>query len=275
MGGGFEMTLFLERRSRSAWWSRRIAVFSAVLFVMAGLTHRYGLVDTVSLFWIVGAAGVLAVIGLGLALAGLSGIWREGGIGARDGLIGAAAALLVLVPFVVSGYRFFAYPLLNDISTDLVDPPRFAFLQGMRTPQMNEIGPIGEVAAAVQQESYPEITGRRYDLSADRILMIVRQLATARSWTVVISPDVGSDEPIGGETTIEAVASSPLLAIPYDVAIRIVDEQGSTYVDMRSASRFGLHDFGENARRIGAFLSDLDAEASLQAGVTVEEPSEQ
>jgi uncharacterized protein (DUF1499 family) len=83
------------------------------------------------------------------------------------------------------------------------------------------------------------------------------------------------DEPVAAETTIEAVAYSLLLAIPSDVAIRIVDEQGSTYVDMRSASRYGLHDFGENARRIGAFLAELDAEASLQAGVTIEAPSEQ
>jgi uncharacterized protein (DUF1499 family) len=88
-------------------------------------------------------------------------------------------------------------------------------------------------------------------------------------------PDVARDEPVAGDTTFEAVAYSVLLAIPYDVVIRIVDEQESTYVDMRSASRYGLHDFGENARRIATFLAALDAEASVQAGVTVEEPSAQ
>ncbi len=274
MDVGFAMALILERRSRSAWWSRRVAVFSAVLLAMAGLTHRYGMIDTVSLFWIVGAAGVLALLGLTLAMAGLSQIWREGWTGARDGLLGAGVALVVLMPFLIAGYRFFAYPALVDISTDLVDPPRFAFLQGMRMPQMNEIGPIGEEAAAVQQHNYPEITGRRYDLAAERTLAIVRQLAAARSWSVVFSSDAVGDEPIAADTTIEAVVYSLLLAIPSDVAIRIVDEQGSTYVDMRSASRYGLHDFGENARTIEAFLSDLDAEASLQVGVTVDEPSE-
>ncbi len=269
------MTLILERRSRSAWWSRRIAVFSAVLFVMAGLTHRNGLIDTVSLFWVVGAVGVLAALAMILAAAGLSRIWRDGDGGARDGLVGAAVALLVLTPFAVAGYRFFAYPLLNDISTDLEDPPRFDVLQGARTPQMNEIVPIGEEAAIVQQESYPEITGRRYDLTADRVIAIVRQLAAASSWTVVSMPDVARDEPVAGDTTFEAVAYSVLLAIPYDVVIRIGDEQESTYVDMRSASRYGLHDYGENARRIATFLAALDAEASVQAGVTVEEPSAQ
>ena len=93
------MTLILERRSRSAWWWRRIAVFSAVLFVMAGLTHRNGLIDTVSLFWVVGAVGVMAALAMILAAAGLSRIWRDGGGGARDGLVCAAVALLVLTPF--------------------------------------------------------------------------------------------------------------------------------------------------------------------------------
>lgn len=270
-----EMTLLLERRSRSAWWSRRIAVFSAVLFVTGGLTHRYGLIDTVSLFWIIGVVGGLAALGLVLGLAGLSRVWREGEIGARDGLLGTAVALLVLMPYLVSGYLFFACPLLNDISTDLADPPRFAFLQGMRTSEMNVVAPIGEEAAAIQQENYPEITGRRYDLPADRVLGIVRHLAAARSWAVVHLPAVAGDGPVAADTTLEAVAYSYLLAIPYDVAVRIIDEQGTTYVDMRSASRYGLHDFGENARRIAAFLSDLDAEASLQAGVVVGGASEQ
>lgn len=267
--------VILERRSRSTWWSRRIAVFAAVLFAMAALCHRYALIDTVTLFWIVGGVGTLAVLGLGLAAAGLSRIWREGDLGTRDGVIGVLVALLVLAPFFVSGYRFFAYPALNDVSTDLVDPPRFTFLQAARTPQMNPFGPIGEAAATVQQERYPEITGRRYDLAADRILGIVRQLTADRGWTVVYAPNIAREEPVAGDATFEAVAYSLLLAIPSDVAIRIVDEQGSTYVDMRSASRYGLHDFGDNARRIDAFLSDLDTEAALQAGVTVEEPADQ
>ena len=267
--------VILERRSRSTWWSRRIAVFAAVLFAMAALCHRHELIDTVTLFWIVGGVGTLAVLGLGLAAAGLSQIWREGDLGARDGVIGVLVALLVLAPFFVSGYRFFAYPALNDVSTDLADPPRFTFLQAARTPQMNPLGPIGEAAAALQQERYPEITGRRYDLAADRILGIVRQLTADRGWTVVYAPNIAREEPVAGDATFEAVAYSLLLAIPSDVAIRIVDEQGSTYVDMRSASRYGLHDFGDNARRIDAFLSDLDTEAALQAGVTVEEPADQ
>lgn len=267
------MALILERRSRSAWWSRRIAVFSAVLFCMAALGHRYGLVDTIPFFWTLGVIASLALLALCLAAVGLSRIWQEGGRGARDGIFGALVALLVLAPFIVSGYRFFAYPALHDISTDFVDPPRFAFLPVSRTAQMNVLGDmLAPEAAVIQQQRYPEVTGRRYELIADRVLATVRQLATGRGWALVASLERAPEEPFGA-VTIEAVARSLLLAFPHDVAIRIVDEDGSTYVDMRSASRYGLHDFGENARLIDAFLRDLDREVSLQAGVTVEEPS--
>ena len=52
-----------------------------------------------------------------------------------------------------------------------------------------------------------------------------------------------------------------------DVSIRLTDEETSTYVDMRSASRYGDHDFGDNADRVAGFLSDLDAGIAGLAGV--------
>jgi uncharacterized protein (DUF1499 family) len=66
--------------------------------------------------------------------------------------------------------------------------------------------------------------------------------------------------------TIEALAHTPLLGFPVDVAVRLTDEGTSTYVDMRSASRYGRHDLGDNAARIAAFLGELDAEMAVQAG---------
>jgi hypothetical protein len=36
---------------------------------------------------------------------------------------------------------------------------------------------------------------------------------------------------------------------------------------MRSASRFGQHDLGDNATRIVAFLDELDTDIAAQAGV--------
>jgi uncharacterized protein (DUF1499 family) len=57
---------------------------------------------------------------------------------------------------------------------------------------------------------------------------------------------------------VEAVASATLFGFPDDIAIRLRVEDGETVVDMRSASRFFAHDLGSNARRITAFMNELD-----------------
>jgi len=265
------MAFVVERRTSSAArWSRRLAWFSAVLFVVAGVGHRYGLVETIAFLWVLGIVGVLAAGALMLAAAGFSRVWNFGDRGAANATIGGMVALVVLLPFLFSGYRVFAYPQLNDISTDLSDPPLLLAAAWLRTPVMNEVRAIDPEAAAIQQENYPEITGRRYDLSVDRIEDIVNGLVAAHGWNKLgTSGHSERDEPDPVEITIELQAASPILGFPSDVAIRLTDEGSSTYVDMRSASRYGRHDFGDNARRIAGFLAEIDAAVALQAGVMV------
>ncbi len=69
-----------------------------------------------------------------------------------------------------------------------------------------------------------------------------------------------------GVTYVEAVARSTVMGFPDDVIVRIIEEEDGALVDMRSASRWGIHDMGANARRITAFLRDLDAALAGVAG---------
>jgi hypothetical protein len=63
--------------------------------------------------------------------------------------------------------------------------------------------------------------------------------------------------------SIHAVAFTPLLRFPDDVVVRLEESPEGTRVDMRSVSRMGMHDLGQNARRIKAFLADLDLALQL------------
>lgn len=67
-------------------------------------------------------------------------------------------------------------------------------------------------------------------------------------------------------TYLEAVATSLIMRFPDDVVVRIVDEDGGTLVDMRSSSRWGVHDLGGNAARIAKFMRDLDTALAGIAG---------
>ena len=61
------------------------------------------------------------------------------------------------------------------------------------------------------------------------------------------------------EIVIEMTAYTTIFAFPVDVGVRVVDEDAAIYVDMRSVSRWGKHDLGDNAARIESFLTRLDA----------------
>ncbi|RUW16578.1 DUF1499 domain-containing protein, partial [Mesorhizobium sp. M4B.F.Ca.ET.013.02.1.1] len=61
-------------------------------------------------------------------------------------------------------------------------------------------------------------------------------------------------------------ARSFVLGLPADVAIRIADDGDTVVVDMRSASRYGRYDLGDNAGRIVDFLGELDQEVAGQVG---------
>ena len=43
-----------------------------------------------------------------------------------------------------------------------------------------------------------------------------------------------------------------------DVVVRVSAAGAGARIDVRSASRYGTHDFGANARRVVALLSDID-----------------
>lgn len=258
------MRAVLERRTaHAAYWARRIASFSAVLFVVAGLGHRFGVVETVPLLNVLAVVGGLAVLALVLAFAGLVRIWRRGDRGVFSALGAVAIAFCVLAPFAVSGVRMAIHPAMFDISTDLAQPPQFSLALRERTPAMNPIEPIGPAAVKVQTDSYPAVAGRRYEYPKDRVLEAVNGIITERGWRLL-----GHMENADGHTvTIEAVASSFFLGFASDVVIRIFDDDSATFVDMRSASRYGGNDLGDNARRIVGFMSDLDDRMAALAGL--------
>lgn len=264
------MDEFLERRvSNATVWSRRVALFSAVLFLTAGLGHRFGFLTTPDFFPVLGVVAAFALIALLFAVRALFLFWDHGGKGGGTLLFAILVALLVLTPFGITAYRGLTLPMLVDVSTDTDDPPELTIAAAERVGGMNRIEPFTPERRKLQQDKYPTATGRRYEAPIAQVAEVVQDVIDDRGWTIVSSTDF---PPEATEITIEAEAESPLLGFPADVAIRLIDEDTSTYVDMRSASRYGPHDFGDNAARIAFFLADLDVEIAYLTVVTPVEP---
>lgn len=252
--------------SRSATWSLRLSVFAAALLVYSVVLYRLGSVPAVALFWLLGIDGLVALAGIAFALLGFKDVWQRGDKGIARAAGGLLVAAIVLAPFGISGYRAVVYPRLYDISSDVDDPPPFIAPATQRSPSMNPVGPMSPDALTLQSAAYPDVTGRRYDGSPDMILPAVMAVIEAKGWTVTATRGTpGQDD----EILVEALAHTRFLALPVDVVIRLTDEGGTTFVDMRSASRYIRHDFGDNARRITDFMSALDNEVQgTAAGAT-------
>ncbi|WP_026380909.1 DUF1499 domain-containing protein [Afifella pfennigii] len=248
-----------QHRSRSARWARRFGVVSLPVLVLAGLGHRFALVPAEAVVPAVALGYALALIALALAAFALLRIWSTGDEGAGQAFAGFLFAAPALVLFAMAMVALFAYPQLNDISTDLEDPPRFyTFTHAQMTPEEMQL----------QLAGYPGLAARFYPLPTERVFSAAELLVKDRGWRIEESLTPTAGEGIG---SIEAVAKTLLFAFADDVVIRVAPTIDGAIVDMRSASRIGRHDFGQNARRIREFLRDLDG--VLQGTIELEEPA--
>jgi hypothetical protein len=263
-GAAQQMTEYPERRTtRAAGWARRTAAFSAVLLICVWVGHHFGLVEHLAYLWVLAIVALLAAVALIFAGFAFSKLWQYGNLGGRDLTVGALIALLVLAPYGVAAYWIATYPPLRDIATDADNPLPLA-TAAERTPDMNALTEPTPGERRLQDETYPLVAGRRYDLPFDAVVDAVAAVLQRRGWRLA-APIPPADE-ASGELVIAAVAPSFVLELPADVAIRVVSEDDATLVDMRSASRYGRHDLGDNAARIVEFLAELDQQINGQIG---------
>lgn len=246
-----------------AGWARGLSRFALVLFVTASVGHRYGMVETVAFFCILGLVGALAILTLALAAGGFAMLWQHGVRAGRASLSATFVAAAILTPYAFGAYNALRYPALTDISTDTVEPPVFRFAPQRRNGfGMNQIVPLGREAAAAQLHAYPEVTGRRFDASIERVLAAATAVIAAKGWQTYATPP---QEIVTSEISLEMLAPTFVMRFPVDAVVRLTDEGESTFVDMRMNARYGGHDMGDGARRIRAFMADLDAEFERQS----------
>jgi hypothetical protein len=249
-----------ERIAARADW---LARFAALLLILSVAAHRFDRIATPEFFWLLAIGGLIPAIVLMMAAAALRRAWRHGERGFAKAIRAGLIALVILAPYSYCAWLIARFPALDDVSTDPADPPLFSTLAMLRKGDMNRIDPIGADEARRQSEAFPEVTGRRYQAAPDTVDEAVAAVIAKRGWMVLATRRM-TDPAI--ETTVEAVARSPIVGYRFDVAVRSTDEGETTYVDMRSSSRYGAHDLGANAGRIIGFLSDLDAEIASRAG---------
>ena len=111
--------------------------------------------------------------------------------------------------------------------------------------------PLINVVETGRTPEYPDLQPRIYRAEVSQVFdAALHAVDRMPRWTIL------AYQPESGE--IKAEARSLVFRFVDDVVIRVGSQDASTVVSVRSASRIGRGDFGQNARNIRAFLQELD-----------------
>ncbi len=190
-----------------------------------------------------------SLLGAVALIFGVAGIFNSGGRPGRKrslfAIVVGGALLGVLGAFALPASEL---PLINDISTDLEDPPAFVVLAQVPANTGRDMA-YPEPFVEAQRAGYPTLGPLVLPVSADSAWARARRAANALGWEVRLADPVGR--------SLEATATSAVFGFVDDVVVRVQAVGDSARVDMRSKSRDGTGDLGANAARIRRFQAQL------------------
>ena len=225
-----------------------VGLGALALLPLGALGTRFG-------FWDLGRGFQLMYTGVFVAAAvlvlGIAVLVFALRAGRRNAVLPIGIGLLAsIVALATMGQQYrltTTVPPINDITTDLDDPPAFGALE-LRGAGVLDYDPDKGVA---QRRGYAHIATERSDLAPDDASRKALAVARELGW------DVLADTDTDGELTVEATATTFWFGFVDDVVVRIRPDGGGSLIDIRSASRVGSSDLGANARRIDAFMARL------------------
>lgn len=231
-----------------------ISLISAGLLLVGILVANLGLATPMQGFQTYIAGGLLG--GLFSAVVALIGLFLTRGgkdpQGRTKALIGLMIALAlplaVLGPAMLFGGDL---PPINDITTDLEDPPAFAdasLVPDYRNRDMS----YPEDFVEVVRTSYPDLAPLRLDAAPNEAFERAVAAAESLGWQIVAKD--------GGAGAFYARDETGIFRFVDDVVVRVrPDGDGDgAKIDVRSKSRDGQGDLGANAARIRALLEEIE-----------------
>lgn len=118
--------------------------------------------------------------------------------------------------------------------------------------------PMINVVETGKTAEYPDLQPRHYTASRAQVFdASLHAVNRIPRWGLI------SYRPEAGEIRCEA--TTRLLRFVDDVVIQVTEQGGGALVSVRSSSRIGRSDFGQNARNIRALFDELDQQLERSA----------
>jgi uncharacterized protein (DUF1499 family) len=251
---------YVQGEAHAATWARRMALFFLQLLVLTALLHHFATLSTPAAMNLLAVSLFGLMLVIVLAVGTLVRIWFSGQLGATPAFGAIAIALLGLALPLWYVAQFIMLPSLTDIETTPREPIEFKQLAATRPPGTNPIEEPDETIAAAQEKAYPDIRPMGLERSSREVFDIVSEAIKRLGWTTVLSEPPGDD----GVGRIEATDRTLIMGFTDDVLVRVTGDDTHALIDVRSVSRYGLHDFGANAERIRTLFAEV--KAALEKG---------
>jgi uncharacterized protein (DUF1499 family) len=250
-----------EPMSQTAVWARRLALFALVASILSIIIVRSGLLEIRPAIATFLGALAFAAFSILLAFAAFVVIWREGTEGLSSALLALFVGSALLAYPAYLGFQAYRLPAITDVVTDPEDPPRFETIIRLRPRDANPIAYPGRAVAEKQRAAYPDVEPLIVTSTLQQTYDTALAVITKRRWFVV---DARAPQPGRREGRIEAVARTPIMGFREDIVVRVRPDGQGARLDVRSASRYGLHDLGGNAERITRLLEEIDENLGVQ-----------
>jgi uncharacterized protein (DUF1499 family) len=236
-----------SRTASVAYWGS-LAAAAAALFGVMGI--QLGLLQPLAGFYLF-ALGTL--IGGAFALVmGLAALWttrRQGpGPGRRRAWIATAIGLVLTAVLIQAALPGREYPPINDITTDLDDPPEFASSRDVAAYAAFDMSYPADFVTVVR-EGYPDLATLELKLSPNAAYAQSLEAARGLGWEITYQN--------ASKGRFDASQTSAVFRFVDDIAVRVRPRDSGSEVDIRSRSRVGRGDLGANAARIRRFAKSL------------------
>jgi uncharacterized protein (DUF1499 family) len=244
---------FSVKEAHEATWARRIALFFVQLLILTVLLHRFASLTTPAALNLIVVSLAGLVVAIGIAVFSLVRIW----FGGQTGALQAFAAILIAVIGMAAPLFYLSHaallPRLNDIGTTPDEPLAFNTLIGLRPADANPIRDPEPATVEAQVEAYPEIGPMVLERAAPEVFSLVNEAVERVGWTIASSETPGET----GIGRIEATDRTLIMGFTDDVIVQVKGDDAHAVIDVRSVSRYGLHDLGANAARIRALFAEV------------------
>ena len=159
-------------------------------------------------------------------------------------LIGVVALSIPLLQRLSSS----STPIINDITTDLAEPPAFRAALKLDVNQGRDMSYPPDFAE-LQRGAYSDLKSLQLGASPATVFSEVEKLCIELGWEIT-----GVDRE---ELRIEGTETTRIFRFVDDVVIRVRPLRDGTKIDVRSKSRAGKGDMGVNAARIRRFFDAM------------------